>query len=206
MRNKLIFNVGNNDSTYVVQPTINGKQVMCPIYDTWYQMLRRCYSSLQSFENPAYKGCTVDTEWLNSYMSFYTWYCAQDKLDGKYKLVLDKDLLVPSNKIYSANTCLLIPEELNLFLVCKMKGPKSNGLPIGVDYVKSKSKYRARLGIDGKSKTLGTFSTPEAARIKYIEAVISHLHVLISRYNNNVLTRAIENYIQCLKEKEFKTL
>ena len=39
-----IFGIGINDACYQVQPFINGKQVTCPFYRVWKNMMKRCYS------------------------------------------------------------------------------------------------------------------------------------------------------------------
>lgn len=40
----------------------------------------------------------------------------------------------------------------------------------GVHYCKSKNRYRSRIGIDGKIKSLGDYNTPEEAALAYDEA------------------------------------
>jgi len=75
-------------------------------------MLRRCYDPKSHIKHPTYKNVTVCKEWHN-FQVFAEWFEAQHKEEW-YEL--DKDLLSRDNKIYSPETCLLIPCSLNSFL------------------------------------------------------------------------------------------
>ena len=57
-KKRLVYGVGINDADYVVQPTENGKTKMCIYYQTWKNMLRRCYSERE----PTYIGCFATPE------------------------------------------------------------------------------------------------------------------------------------------------
>lgn len=85
------------------------------IYNIWKNMERRCYyPNYPSYENYGAKGITVSDSFKN-YVFFETWYKAI--WDGKTKLELDKD--IKSNgecKIYSPETCILIPSAINTFI------------------------------------------------------------------------------------------
>ena len=56
---KLVHGWGINDAGYSVNLVVDGKQVMCPFYKVWKDMLRRCYSESFQIQNPAYLGCSV---------------------------------------------------------------------------------------------------------------------------------------------------
>ena len=64
---------------------------------------------------------------------------------------LDKDILIPGNKIYSPETCCLVPNEINVLFSYKRK---KRELPIGVVYIKHMNKYAARIHHNGKEKYL----------------------------------------------------
>ena len=69
-----------------------------------------CYDENELKKEPSYIGCKVCEEWLN-FQNFARWI-----YDNKYEcddLELDKDLLIKGNKIYSPNTCCLLPHEIN---------------------------------------------------------------------------------------------
>ena len=74
---------------------------------------------------------------------------------------MDKDILFPGNKTYSAETCVFIPRRLNTLLT---DGGAARGAhPIGVSFHKSSQKYRALIQTGAGQKHLGSFSTPLAA-------------------------------------------
>ena len=101
---------------------------------TWRNMLERCYSYKPMYH--AYWDCEVCDEWKNDFESFKEWYY-QNLWSCPERLELDKDLLSNGKKIYSQETCCLIPKSLNVFL--STKRDKTNYLPIGVTY--SNGKY-----------------------------------------------------------------
>jgi hypothetical protein len=77
---------------------------------------------------------------------------------------LDCDILsVDGKKRYSPETCCFVPKSVNLLF-----GNKSakRDLPQGVYLVKS-GKYKAKIMINSKNRSLGTFTTPEAAAEVY---------------------------------------
>lgn len=124
------------------------------IYNLWQQMLRRCYCENFHLIQSNYKNCTVDERWHN-FQVFAKW-CENNYVD---EFVLDKDILIKGNKIYSPETCCFVPQEINsLFTKCD----KSRGdLPIGI--TKINNKYLARLSKFGKRVNLGKFLTIEQA-------------------------------------------
>lgn len=136
---KLVCGVGINDADYVVQRKetigyVNGKHKQklvwtCPYYRVWTNMLVRCYSTKKQEKYPTYKGCTVSDEWL-TFSVFKSWMEKQD-WDGKQ---LDKDLLFEGNKVYSAETCVFVTKEVNMFTTerCAARGE----WPIGVNWHK----------------------------------------------------------------------
>ena len=108
---KLVCGVGINDADYAVQKLetvgyADGKRKqrlvwVCPYYQTWIDMLKRCYSDKLQERQPTYKGCSVSEEWL-TFSAFKVW---MEKQDFERKQ-LDKDLLFEGNKVYSAETCV----------------------------------------------------------------------------------------------------
>ena len=112
-RNRLVFGVGINDADYNVceHYIVDGKDKIvwvCPFYQTWKSMLKRCYSEK---EYPTYKGCSVCDEWL-IFSNFKRWMEQQD-WQGKQ---LDKDLLIEGNKVYSPETCIFVDQVINKFV------------------------------------------------------------------------------------------
>lgn len=180
-KNKLVYGVGINDADYAVQikettSYISGKQIQkliwcCPFYQTWTNMLQRCYGDKWHERHPSYRGCSVCQEWLR-FSNFKNWMEHQDWENKQ----LDKDLLFPGNKIYSPTTCAFVSKRINTFLI--ESNAARGELPIGVYYMK-KSKHRkselnkpysACVKISGKKKHIGYFSTPEEAHQAWLTA------------------------------------
>jgi len=163
-KTKLVHGVGRNDSDYVVNTTSpNGKQTMCPYYNTWSNMLSRAYSQKFHARQPTYIGVTVCEEW-HSFMAFRSWMIKQD-WEGKH---LDKDIIVPGNKVYSPNRCAFVSRETNSLLnsLASARGE----LPIGVHWCSGK--FRAAISENGKRVRLGHFTAPFAAHLAWREAKV----------------------------------
>lgn len=158
---KLIFGVGINDAGYIVQPRINGKQVVCPYYYRWKVMLQRCYSKNWHTKFPTYIGCEVSEEW-KTFSKFKAWMVEQD-WKGKQ---LDKDILIPDNKLYSRDTCVFVTKNVNTFLI---DSAAARGVyMIGVSWHKEGKKFCACCSDgDGKNAYLGLFESELEAHLAW---------------------------------------
>ena len=147
-----VHGVGITGTKYPIsEGGINTKE-----YDLWKGMLRRCYSDSFKKMCPTYEGCEVSDN-FKSYEYFYEW-C--NKQIGFYNegWQLDKDLLVKGNKVYSENTCVFIPQEINLLLV-KRDNNRGEHL-IGVCWHKKDNAFVAMVSKSkGKREYLGFFKT-----------------------------------------------
>lgn len=167
-KNKLILGVGVNDSDYVLNKWIwiDGKLKVtwtCPFYLRWRNMLVRCYCPKFQNKRKSYSGCFVCNEWL-TFSNFKQWMEQQD-WEGKQ---LDKDLLVPGNKVYSPETCMFISNTLNVFLA---DSSASRGhWPLGVYWKKETNKFVAQVTVNNKQKHLGVFDTSEEAHEAWRQA------------------------------------
>ena len=154
-----------------------------PCYETWRNMLARCYDETVQKKKPYYIGCTVDEKWHN-YQIFAKWY--YDNYIDSY--CLDKDILYKNNKVYSETTCCFVPNAINAVLTLSTK---SRGLyPVGV--YKRGDTFRSIISINGKQVSLGTFLTPDLAFQAYKlnkEAYIKHL----ADYYKDTITKACYN-------------
>lgn len=173
----LVCGVGVNDAEYITQPKINGKQVCCPFYRVWHDMLTRCYSKKHQLKRPTYINCIVCEKWL-TFSNFKTWMENQD-WEGKH---LDKDLL-GDGKLYSPETCCFVEGWLNnLFTNCNSSG---------VCYVETKGKFKAQLSIKGRRKHLGYFDRRDKAIQKYSEAKCEYVTQLMVNYPNQRIKKAV---------------
>lgn len=133
---KLICGVGFNDADYAVNPVISGARVMCPFYQSWKHMIKRCYSKIEHQRRPRYADCSVCAEWL-VFSRFKAWMITQD-WEGKQ---LDKDILVVGNKVYSPETCAFVDSRTNSFVT---ERNSSRGIyPIGVHWHKRSNSFQA---------------------------------------------------------------
>lgn len=133
-------------------------------YIKWTGMLMRCYNNKYQLKNPTYVGCSVIDKWHN-FQNFAKWFDENYyEIEGQ-RMELDKDILVKGNKIYSPDTCVFVPNDINV-LFAKSNSIRGD-LPIGVHLTKNK-KYRAQCN-KGNNKMiyLGNYETPEEAFITY---------------------------------------
>ena len=161
---KLVCGVGINDRT---RPAfVDGKPVK--EYDLWKSMLKRCFSDKYQTRYTTYKGCNISDNFLH-YSFFYNW-CHQQIGFGNVgekgrSWCLDKDILFTGNKLYSENTCVFVPQEINTFFTDS--GAKRGEYPVGVNFHKASGKFKAHCRVNGKKQHLGYFNTPEEAFVAY---------------------------------------
>lgn len=143
---------------------LDGKQYITKSGLVWKNMMDRCKigGKVQQIE-PTYIGCHTSTM-FGKFQTFTDWHVQQIGYEEQ-RYQLDKDLLVNGNKLYSEDTCVLVPSQLNSFLIAC---DSARGLwPKGVCFHKATSKFYAQISIGGKRKYLGLHSTPEAAEVVY---------------------------------------
>lgn len=153
----LVCGVGVNDSGYAVtrQETVNGRRKTvwrCPYYVVWLNMLTRCYSQKLIATRRNYSDCEVAPEWLR-FSVFRSW-MAEQNWQGN---VLDKDILFPGNKVYSAGTCCFVSALVNTFITDS--GAIRGEWPIGVYWNAERGKFQAQCQnpFTGKNEYLGRF-------------------------------------------------
>lgn len=110
----------------------------------------------------AYRGVSVSEEFMD-FQLFAHWLYSQPNYDRTFHL--DKDILVKGNRVYSPNTCCLVPSEINSLMV--LQNSKRGALPVGVVCRGNGERYAARLSIDGKQTYLGTCDDPREAFLLY---------------------------------------
>ena len=167
--------------------TING--VHTKEYILWKTMLQRCYSDNSKKKSPTYEGCEVSSK-FKSYEYFYEWRNKQIGFDNK-DWQLDKDLLVKGNKVYSEDTCVFLPDEINKLLV---KSDKKRGKHlIGVYWCKKGKAFKAQVSKNkGKSEYLGSFNTEVEAFNAYKQAKESFIKEQAEKWKGKIDDRAYE--------------
>ena len=174
-KQKLVYGIGVNDADYAVSTKIAGRQRLCPFYQTWRNMLCRCYCPSRLEKRPSYGGCEVAKEW-HLFSHFRNW-MEKQPWEGWH---LDKDFLTTS-RVYSPTSCLFIPQWLNSFFWRDTN--RNNSRPPGFT-VDAGRYYKARLGAAGKHINIGCFATPEAAHAAYVAAKTDYVR---SRYPERAL-------------------
>ena len=180
-----VYGVGVLGTKY--QPTISGRNTK--EYMLWHSMLKRCYSDTYKNKYPTYEGCEVSDN-FKSYEYFYEWCNKQIGFDNE-GWHLDKDLLIKGNKVYSENTCVFIPKEINLLLV--RHTPSRGKHPIGVYWRNTKKAFVARVCKNkGVSEWLGCFTTELEAYNAYKTAKESFVKEQAEKWKDKIDDRAYE--------------
>lgn len=149
---------------------INGKIIKS--YSVWRDMLRRCYDPKYQQKYPTYVDCTVCDEWLY-FSKFKRWF------DENYpyhleeqgiKLNIDKDLLSNGGKVYSPDTCVFLPRDVNLFMSTRYSNNTSGHT--GVCWSKLSKKWHVRINEfdSNKRNNIGYFTNIEDAKDAYLKA------------------------------------
>lgn len=181
---KTVNNAGINDGKYPIKDKKTGKLTI--EYAAWRNMLARCYVEKVNLKQESYSGCLVSDE-FKIYSNFYEWY-QENKISDDFKYHLDKDLLLNGNKLYSKDTCLLIPREINNFLT--KRDSLRGEFPVGVCFHKPLSKFRAQISKDKKRFHLGYFDNINDAFLEYKIAKEKHAKELADRYKHVISERA----------------
>ena len=159
MATRLVYGVGINDMPLgSCSERTGSKNIPYIWYRAWNGMLRRCYDPKFLRKWPTYEGCSVASEW-HRLSIFKGWFDANYQ-DGFH---LDKDILVPGNKVYSSDTCCLVPPRINT-LITNQK-PQNTG----VHYIVDGGGYIARTSRNGSPFYAGYYATKDEAAVAYKE-------------------------------------
>ncbi len=161
-------------------------------------MLERCYDDKYQERKPTYKECEVCTEW-HDFQNFSEWYNDNYYEIPNESMALDKDILFKGNKIYSPETCVFVPQNINK-LFTKRDNDRGK-CPIGT-YQLPDGNYGVYCNNGyGKSDYLGVYSTKEEAfrvykqyKEKIIKEVIDLYEGIIPEPHYSKLKKAMYNY------------
>lgn len=155
----------SSDGFWLKNRTVDGKCLKTRAGRLWNSLntrttggvLDNCYKEAENH----FTGFQEFAEWCQDQVGYW------NKDSRGYYWQLDKDILVPGNKVYSTETCVFVPPKLNSIFI---EQENEEGLPLGVRRVKGTERFSARArDINGIRIHLGTFATPEQARTKYLE-------------------------------------
>lgn len=185
----------------------NGKNT--PAYEVWNGIIKRCYNPVwqKKQHRESYAGCTVDPFW-QCFQNFAEWFYNQ----GMWKegFHVDKDLRKLGNKVYSEDTCSLVPHEVNSFLTGSSCNISPRELPVGIHFCKNKNMYIAQINRgevtkngNQKQSYLGQYKTKEDALFAYKVAKEERSKQLADRHKD-VLHPEVYNTLVNFEVKLFE--
>jgi len=145
-----------------------------PSWKTWLYMLKRVTT------NPTYVNVKICDEWLH-FSNFNKWY----NLHYRPGWDLDKDL--KGHLLYSPDTCVYLPKEINQCLQRHKGIKKSNGVWI------------AEYSRGGQIERIGEYGSKEEAQEAYLKGKKEYLDYLVQLYRHS-LDRETQ---QLLREYKF---
>jgi len=170
---RLVCGVGINDANYpVIKRDTDGKIVWrCPYYQTWANMLTRCYKGENIYFS--YNNTKVCEEWLT--FSYFKIWMEKQTWEGR---ALDKDLLSDGSNLYSENTCIFLPKNINNFLVSRQA--QRGDYLLGVRYHKKNKKFTAQCNNGtGISRYIGSYENQKDAHFAYLRSKLELLEPLL---------------------------
>lgn len=158
-------------------------------YNSWASMIARCHRPQLKEKYPRYELCVTSEEW-RCYQSFGDFYEAD--IYRKKGWHLDKDLLIPDNKLYSKDTCAYLPQELNCMSFYK-ESTNATGFK-GVWFDPQCKKYMASATYhgDNRSTTLGRYKTVEEAFYAVMLAESEIYKTAANKWEGKIDPRATE--------------
>ena len=184
LRGRLLCGVGYN-SGGLHQVRANGVDVLS--YIAWSNMIKRCYKKERRARDKSYEGCTVSVEFHN-YQEFAEWYTNHEFYGLGY--CIDKDILNENCKIYSPDTCCLVPTEINNLFVDR-RGDRGS-LPIGVNHHPKTGKFMARVSTNKGRTYLGLYKTPQEAHQAYVIAKEAYVKEVANKWRGRIDERVYE--------------
>lgn len=162
-----------------------GKGNICSrkAFSVWRSMMERCYSeSSKKYKTYGLNGVIVCNNW-HCYTNFEDWYDSHYYEIDNEIMCIDKDI-ISNNKIYSPETCIIIPEKINEMFVGIHKIYK-NDLPNGISLTKN-NKYRTRIKENKKEIFLGIFDNVNNAILAYKKEKLRYMISVIESYEGKI--------------------
>lgn len=188
-KSALLYGWGINDATHCVCK----KGSICPYYQDWCSMIRRCFDLKFQEKHPTYKGCTVCEEW--KYLSnFIKWVDSQPNKDWQ-NCQLDKDLLFTGNKHYSPDTCIYIMGNINKFVIDRSNMRGNYMLGVHLCKISKKNPYFTQCGnpFNGKQEYLGRYPTELEAHLAWKAKKHEHACKLADLQDDPRVKAVLEN-------------
>ncbi|AGH32089.1 HNH endonuclease [Vibrio phage 11895-B1] len=170
----------------------DGKRIKYKEFSYWLDMSTRCNNPNYALKFPTYKD-VIMSDTFEDYNIFVEW-CRSKPQFFEDNFVLDKDIVLPKNKIYHEDFCNFVPPQVNGFFVMRTNG-RNKELPVGVSWCNSEGKFKAYCSqLNGKNKMLGRFKNEVEAGIAYIN------------YKNSLAPKLLKIYYKVLSEGVIEAL
>lgn len=157
-------------------------------YRLWHNMLERCYCKKFHKRTPSYLGCTASENF--KFFPYFKDWCSKQIGFNNVGWHLDKDILIKGNKLYSEDTCVFVPSEVNRIFT--KHDLKRGDFPIGVYYNKRGNNFKAMLSICGVNTHLGTFDVADEAFIAYKIAKEAYIKESVTKWKDQIDNRVYE--------------
>lgn len=175
--------------------TPSSSRVKSREYKTWLLMMTRCYDAANHIKHPTYRDCSVHPDWHN-FQNFAEWYVNNEFYGLGY--YLDKDLLVKGNRVYSPETCVLVPNDINVLLNDNEK--QRGDYPIGVSMNKKAKKFEVKIKRYGVKFHLGYFTDLDRACLTYNEAKVGYIKEVANKWKGRIDDRVFHSLIDSAEQ------
>lgn len=158
-------------------------------YLAWKNLMMRCYNEKIRHKFRTYQNCVVCDEW-HDYQKFAAWYDENYYQTGTERMCLDKDIMYKNNYLYSPDTCLIVPQRINMMFMNKTN---KNNTPNGISIANN-----GKIVASYNTNYLGTYDGIEQAIIPYNKAKQNHIREVADEYIDIIpkkLYKALYNWI-----------
>lgn len=177
---------------YSINPDSEAREA----YLKWRRILERCYSTSEKTRQQcaSYDDCEVHPDWHN-FQNFARW-CVNQKHYGK-EYEIDKDILAFGSKIYSEDTCCLVPKKLNnISTYLRTVGVEAWQ---GIRYDSKYKKYQAKISMGGYVKHIGSYNSLSDAKDAYIahkKLFLRNMAIVYRDYIESKVFNALYNWTE----------
>lgn len=161
-------------------------------FDIWWGILRRIN---EHDKFPLYKDVEICEEWY-IFKNFIEWLKTQSNYkylkENNIRFEVDKDIKINNNKLYSPNSCYVVPNYINSMVESKKSMFKGGKYPIGITVDKRQKNiiYIARVSEYGKKVEVGRSKVLREAMYMYKKEKERYVKERATKaYENNHITK-----------------